>query len=62
MVLNCNDMFHKNLHIRNINPIQVVHVTLQLTHKQLETHGCVLSTVAANALMLMHQAISIHRA
>ena len=29
-----------------------------LTHKQLETHGCVLSTVATDALGLKHQAIS----
>ena len=31
-----------------------------LTHKQLETHGCVLSTVATDALVLKHQAISAH--
>ena len=31
-----------------------------LTHKQLETHGCILSTVATDALVLKHQAISIH--
>ena len=36
--------------------------TKPLTHKQLETHGCVLSTVAANDLVLKHQAISIHSA
>ena len=30
-----------------------------LTHKQLETHGCILSTVATDALVLKHQAISI---
>ena len=29
-----------------------------LTHKQLEMHGCVLSTVAADALVLKHQAVS----
>ena len=33
-----------------------------LNHKQLETHGCVLSTVATDALVLKHQAISIHSA
>ena len=33
-----------------------------LTHKQLELHGCVLSTVVTDALMLKHQAISIHSA
>ena len=33
-----------------------------LTHKQLETHGCVLSIVATDAMVLKHQAISIHSA
>ena len=32
------------------------------THKQLETDGCVLSTVATDALVLKHQAISSYRA
>ena len=31
-----------------------------LTHKQLETHACVLSTVVTVALVLKHQAICIH--
>ena len=31
----------------------------QLTHKHRETHGCVVSTVATDALVLKHQAISI---
>ena len=31
-----------------------------LTHKQLEIHGFVLSTVATDVLVLKHQAISIH--
>ena len=31
-----------------------------LTHKQLETHGCILSTVATDTLALKHQDISIH--
>ena len=31
-----------------------------LTLKHRETHGCVISTVAADALVLKHQAISIH--
>ena len=35
---------------------------LPLTHKQLETHGCVLSTVATDVLVLKHQAITIHTA
>ena len=33
-----------------------------LTHKWLETHGCVFSTVATDALVLKHQAISTHSA
>ena len=32
------------------------------THKQLEMHMCVISTVATDALVLKHQAISIHSA
>ena len=31
-------------------------------HKQLETHGCIHHTVATDALVLEHQAISIHSA
>ena len=31
-----------------------------LTHKQLETHGCILSTVANDTLALKHQGISVH--
>ena len=31
-----------------------------LTPKHRETHGCVVSTVATDALVLKHQAISIH--
>ena len=30
------------------------------THKQLEVYGCTLSTVASDALVLKHKAISIH--
>ena len=33
-----------------------------LTLKHRETHGCVVSTVATYALVLKHQAISIHNA
>ena len=33
-----------------------------LTHKQLESHGCLISTVATDALGPKHQAISIHSA
>ena len=33
-----------------------------LTLKHRETHGCVVSTVVTDALVLKHQAISIHNA
>ena len=36
--------------------------TDQLTPKHRETHGCVVSTVATDALVLKHQAIRIHNA
>ena len=34
----------------------------ELTHKELEMHGCILSTVAIDALVLKHQTNSIHSA
>ena len=34
----------------------------ELTHQQLEMPGCALSTVAPDALVLKHQAISIYSA
>ena len=33
-----------------------------LTHKQLEQHGCIPSTLATDALVLKHQAIITHSA
>ena len=36
--------------------------SLYLTLKHRETHGCLVSTVASDALVLKHQAISIHNA
>ena len=35
-------------------------IDLLLTFKQLESHGCIISTVATNALVLKHQGISTH--
>ena len=35
---------------------------VHLTHKHRETHGCVVSTVATDALVLKHQAITIQNA
>ena len=41
----------------------IKHILLSLlTLKHRETHGCVVSTVATDALVLKHQAISIHNA
>ena len=36
------------------------HIVLTLKHQ--ETHGCIVGTVATDALVLKHQAISIHNA
>ena len=33
---------------------------INLTHKQLETHGYILNTIATDTLVLKHCAISIH--
>ena len=44
----------------NVNPDLCRH--MMLTPKHRETHGCVVSTVATDALVLKHQAISIHNA
>ena len=38
----------------------LTHQALTLKHR--ETHGCVVSTVATDALVLKHQTISIHNA
>ena len=35
---------------------------IDLILKHQETHGCIVSTVATDALVLKHQAISIHNA
>ena len=42
-------------------PVQAV-ANIYLTLKHRETHGCIVSTVATDALVLKHQAISIHNA
>ena len=45
--------------------LMVNHLLLLDTHltpKHRETHGCLVSTVATDALVLKHQAISIHSA
>ena len=38
------------------------HQAITLTLKHRETHGCVVSNVATDVLVLKHQAISIHNA
>ena len=40
----------------------MAHLYQILTHKPPEKHGCVLSTEAADDLVLKHQAIDIHSA
>ena len=51
---------HKH-HIENCNDWdKYVNQTLTLKHQ--EMHGCIVTTVAADALVLMHQAITIHNA
>ena len=54
-VWNSNEFwhFHKSLCHNKVNP---------LTPKHRETHECVVSTVATDALVLKHQVISIHNA
>ena len=42
-----------------INALEIIY---WLTLKHRETHGCVVSIVASDALVLKHQAISIHNA
>ena len=48
--------------LRCSNYIFILDLTPGLTLKHRETHGCVVSTVATDALVLKHQAISIHNA
>ena len=36
--------------------------TASIFHKKLEKHGCILSNVATDALVLKHQVISTHNA
>ena len=45
-------------YVQSIHGSKVGH----LTHKKMEMHGCLLTTVATDALVLKHQAISIHNA
>ena len=43
----------------NGNYVIVAIIKYALTHRPLETHGCVLSTMATDALVLKHHAVSI---
>ena len=57
------DLFHTGTEEYTcINRLQRVDLQYLLTPKHRETHGCVVSTVATDALVLKHQAISIHNA
>ena len=49
-------------HLIAAKPLPKALLTKVLTLKHRETHGCVVSTVATDALVLKHQAISIHNA
>ena len=55
-----------NYHWVSVDPDLCCHMVSlgqnELTLKHRETHGCVVSTVAIDALVLKHQAISIHNA
>ena len=45
-----------------INDLKCFIYQFFLTHQQLKRHGCISSTVATDALVLKHQAISTHSA
>ena len=47
-------------HLQNVS--HFVAVLTVLTHKHLETHGCILSIVATDALVQKHQTISTNSA
>ena len=47
--------FSGELHLHSL-----LDISSMLTLKHRETHECVVSTVATDALVLKHQAISIH--
>ena len=51
------------VHVLSWTPWLKIYICSTLTNKQLEMHhGCVLSTVATDGLVLKHQAINIHTA
>ena len=54
----CLKLILKDKHLENIKHNETW--TVHLTHQQQKMHGCVLSTVATDALVLKHQTISIH--
>ena len=49
-------------HAFHLYIVELSYYFILLTHKQLDTHECVLSTVATDALVLKQQGISIHSA
>ena len=54
---------HKfDIHHQLKNFIKLFIHNAELTLKHRETHGCVVSSVATDALVLKHQAISTHNA
>ena len=59
-----NQAYWQGMQYIGIGPGEYILLThhVVVTHKQLEQHGCVLSTMATDALVLKHQAISTHSA
>ena len=58
----CPRTLFSNSGLDNLPWTSFVYQIYLLTLKHRETHGCVVSTVATDALVLKHQAISIHNA
>ena len=57
-----SDIVYKTDHVVATNAVSGPNIGRTLIHKQLETQGCVLNIVATDALVLMHQTMSIHSA
>ena len=53
--------FKRTLYMYNLF-IQITYTNIWLTPRQLETHGCILSTIPTDAPVLEHQALSTNSA
>ena len=58
-MLNADLLFKKSKRYHLQSDCDFGQMTAELTLKHRETHGCIVSTVATDALVLKHQAISI---